>query len=126
MIRQSVHADPTSTAQQGVQDRPMVSSPISESPPHSNSGQSSSSGATYKLRVLSSAAHLRCRPTELYLGSSTSRGQMKMFVHYDGNVYDNTTVREWLEDVKDATTWYLGGQAGGESATDEKSLEARL
>lgn len=64
------------------------------------------------LCLLNSVTHLRCRPAELYLGSSTSRSQMSMFVYYDGNVYDEGTVREWLEDVKGAAIWYLGNQAG--------------
>ncbi|CAA7267551.1 unnamed protein product [Cyclocybe aegerita] len=51
---------------------------------------------------------LHCRPTELYLGASTSAQQLKLHVFFDGNVYDDEVVSEWLDDVVSATEYYLG------------------
>ncbi|KAJ3515915.1 hypothetical protein NLJ89_g1458 [Agrocybe chaxingu] len=51
---------------------------------------------------------LHCRPTELYLGASTSGQQLKLHVFFDGNVYDDEVVSEWLDDVVLATEYYLG------------------
>ncbi|KIK08290.1 hypothetical protein K443DRAFT_672778 [Laccaria amethystina LaAM-08-1] len=60
------------------------------------------------IRIRTSTNHLRCRPTELYLGATTIRQQLHLHVFSDSNVYDEETVKEWLEEVKNATTLYLG------------------
>ncbi|KAG9314804.1 hypothetical protein JVU11DRAFT_3893 [Chiua virens] len=60
------------------------------------------------IKLENSMLHLHTRPTELYLGASSSRGQLSLFVHYDRNVYEDTVVKEWLEEVKGAVLWYLG------------------
>jgi hypothetical protein len=70
-----------------------------------------------QLRIMQSDTHLRCRPTELYLGADTTHGQMRMYVFYDGNVYKEAVVKEWLEEVRAATLWYL---------LDNTSFNARL
>ena len=31
-----------------------------------------------------------------------------MYVQYDGNVFEDGVVREWLDEVKEAVLWYLG------------------
>lgn len=64
------------------------------------------------LHVHSSRTHLRCRPAELYLGASTSRRQLHLSVSWDGNVYDETIVKEWLEEVKNAAEWYFVNELG--------------
>lgn len=51
---------------------------------------------------------LRCRPGELYLGASTTRGQLSFFSHIDANSFDPGMVLEWMEEVKDAALFYLG------------------
>ncbi|KAF8910994.1 hypothetical protein CPB84DRAFT_1763081 [Gymnopilus junonius] len=56
----------------------------------------------------SSTTKLRCRPTELYLGAATRNKQLHLWTSWDGNVYEEDLVKEWLEDVKQATKFYLG------------------
>ncbi|EPQ58332.1 hypothetical protein GLOTRDRAFT_137071 [Gloeophyllum trabeum ATCC 11539] len=69
------------------------------------------------LKVLDARTLLHCRPTELYLGAATSRKILHLNVFWDGNVYDTGLVHEWLDEVKNAAVWYLGGsQAGKELA----------
>lgn len=60
------------------------------------------------LRLRSNRTHLQCRPTELYLGASTSQGQLQFAIYWDSNVYDDATVHEWLSEVQSAAEWYLG------------------
>lgn len=61
-----------------------------------------------KITVENSNVHLHVPPAELFLGAATSRGRMNMYVHYDGNVFEDGVVREWLDEVKEAVVWYLG------------------
>lgn len=73
------------------------------------------------VQIVASETHLRCRPAELYLGASTTRGQMQMLVYFDENVYEHAVVQEWLGEVREATLWYLGrGTNGG--ATSRKAM----
>lgn len=58
---------------------------------------------------------LHCRPTELYLGASTSRQQLRLIIYWDNNVFDEAIVTEWLEEVKNAVDFYLGQDEGPES-----------
>ena len=51
---------------------------------------------------------LHARSEELYLGALTSRGQLNMYIFYDGNVYEEGVAREWLDEVREAVLWYLG------------------
>jgi len=69
----------------------------------------SGSQAKIKIRNLSTALH--CRPTELYLTSSTLGRELKMRIYWDKNAYDESTVAEWLEDLVEATKHYLGERA---------------
>jgi len=54
-------------------------------------------------------SRLRCRPTELYLGAATTRGQLHLHVFWDSNVYDDEMVAELLSEVKMATEFYFSG-----------------
>jgi hypothetical protein len=74
-----------------------------------------------KLVVEYSRTYLHARPAELYVGAATSRKQLHLSVYYDGNVYEENVVREWLEEVKDAALWYLG-----QSQSDEGRTQAKL
>ena len=60
------------------------------------------------LLLLSSDLRLRCRPGELYLGASTSNGKLHLKFFWDGNVFEDDAVKEWLNEVRDAVVWYLG------------------
>lgn len=60
------------------------------------------------LHLVSSDLRLRCRPGEIYLGAFTANGQLHLKFFWDGNVFDDATVREWLDEVKDSAVWYLG------------------
>ncbi|OJA14295.1 hypothetical protein AZE42_10486 [Rhizopogon vesiculosus] len=74
-----------------------------------------------KIVLESSGGYLHCRPNELYLGATTSRKQLHLSVFYDGNVYQESVVQEWVEEVKDAALWYLG-----QSHSNEGRVEAKL
>ena len=61
-----------------------------------------------RLRLRTAAHSLRCRPGELYLGASTTQGQMSIFTCTDANTWDPVVVLEWMEEVKGAALFYLG------------------
>ncbi|EKM82619.1 hypothetical protein AGABI1DRAFT_118066 [Agaricus bisporus var. burnettii JB137-S8] len=65
------------------------------------------SGERHTLRLVRSVVGLHTRPRELYLGATTVRGQLRMYIYYDTNVYDEDLVKQWLDEVKDATFHYL-------------------
>ncbi|KAH9484367.1 hypothetical protein JR316_0003848 [Psilocybe cubensis] len=60
------------------------------------------------ISLKSSTTRLRCRPTELYLGASTSHDHLTLTVYWDNNVYEEDIVTEWLNEVKLAAEFYLG------------------
>jgi len=60
------------------------------------------------LRATLTTNRLRCRPSELYLGTFMSGRQIHLFVFWDGNVYETALIKEWLDEVRNATEWYLG------------------
>ncbi|KAF8440093.1 hypothetical protein L210DRAFT_2198980 [Boletus edulis BED1] len=76
---------------------------VTPPPPSDSEAETMAKIAVENLRV-----HLHTPPAELYLGANTSRGRMNMFVHYDGNVFEEGIVREWLDEVREAVLWYLG------------------
>ncbi|KAG5635532.1 hypothetical protein H0H81_010944 [Sphagnurus paluster] len=63
-----------------------------------------------QLLLHKTQTRLHCRPAELYLGASTKRQQLHIHVFWDMNVYDEDVVKEWLEEVREATVVYLGGE----------------
>ena len=67
----------------------------------------------WSIRIISSSSRLRCRPTELYLGSSTKDKQLGFWVSWDENVYEESVVREWLSECQAAAEWYLGRDDDG-------------
>ncbi|KAG9311463.1 hypothetical protein JVU11DRAFT_8578 [Chiua virens] len=64
--------------------------------------------AAPKIVVENTRTRLHTRPSELYLGAASSRGRLNMYVFYDGNVFEEVAVREWLDEVKGAVLFYLG------------------
>ena len=74
-----------------------------------------------KIVMEQSTTYLHCRPAELYVGAATSRKKLAINVFYDGNVYQESLVQEWLEEIKDATLWYLG-----QFHSDEGRMQAKL
>ena len=60
------------------------------------------------LSIVTDILHLRCRPSELYLGAVTSRGKLMFFLYWDSNIYSDDLVREWAEEVRAAAVHYLG------------------
>ncbi|KAF8124796.1 hypothetical protein EV363DRAFT_1586770 [Boletus edulis] len=79
------------------------------SPP---SGSENEEDTIPTIVVENTRTHLHARPAELYLGAASSRGELKMYVFYDGNVFEEGVVREWLDEVKEAVLWYLGQTHG--------------
>ncbi|KAF8556519.1 hypothetical protein OG21DRAFT_1506449 [Imleria badia] len=68
----------------------------------------SDADTTPRITVENARVHLHTRPAELYLGAVTSSGRMNLYVQYDGNVFEEGVVREWLDEVREAVLWYLG------------------
>ncbi|GLB34885.1 hypothetical protein LshimejAT787_0204500 [Lyophyllum shimeji] len=66
--------------------------------------------STPRLYLHFSQTRLHCRPAELYLGAATTRQQLHLNVFWDMNVYEEDTIREWLNEVREATEFYLGGE----------------
>lgn len=62
---------------------------------------------TPKIVVENVRVHLHTLPADLYLGAATWHGRMNIYIHYDGNVFEETVVREWLDEVREAVVWYL-------------------
>ncbi|KIY72205.1 hypothetical protein CYLTODRAFT_64297 [Cylindrobasidium torrendii FP15055 ss-10] len=63
-----------------------------------------------KILVDSVHTRLRCQPGEVYLGASSYKGIMRLNVFWDENVTSREVVAEWLSEIKDATTYYLGNE----------------
>jgi hypothetical protein len=77
------------------------------------------------LQVESSEVRLHCRPTELYLGAATARNQLRFTLFWDDNVYERVHIKEWLDEVKAATLWYLGGEREKKVVTkDQPTVES--
>ncbi|KAI9460324.1 hypothetical protein HD554DRAFT_2028859 [Boletus coccyginus] len=65
--------------------------------------------STPKVVVESTGIHLRARPAECYLSADTSHGRLNMYVFYDSNVFEEGVATEWIDEVREAVIWYLGG-----------------
>ena len=61
-----------------------------------------------RLQLGQVVSRLRCRPGELYLGAVTTQNQLRAFVHFDSNVFDECLTNEWLEEIRMALEFYLG------------------
>ena len=77
-------------------------------PPLPSSETEAKGDTTPKIVVENVSVYLHARPAELYLGAATWHGRMNVYVHYDGNVFEEAVVREWLDEVREAVVWYLG------------------
>ncbi|KAI0029368.1 hypothetical protein K488DRAFT_22700, partial [Vararia minispora EC-137] len=56
-----------------------------------------------------SKGYLRCRPGELYLGLNMANSTLNFTIFYDANAYADEVVQEWLDEVRGATIYFLGG-----------------
>lgn len=50
---------------------------------------------------------LRCRLDQLYLGSVTFNKKLDIGLVWDKNVYDETTIGEWLDEMVEVARHYL-------------------
>lgn len=41
------------------------------------------------------------------MGASTSNNKLHLKFFWDGNVFEDKAVKEWLGEVRDAVVWYL-------------------
>ncbi|KAF9651432.1 hypothetical protein BDM02DRAFT_3110474 [Thelephora ganbajun] len=62
---------------------------------------------TLTIEVVKSWKKLSVRAAELYLGAETKDQELSIFVSWDGNVFKDELVEEWLEEIKKATEYYL-------------------
>ncbi|KAF5315871.1 hypothetical protein D9611_004763 [Ephemerocybe angulata] len=72
---------------------------------YSHPGDSNDNGPALKLLQVRSFLH--CRPAELYLGASTFRHKLKFHIFWDGHVYEDDVVKDWLKELIDSTLVYL-------------------
>lgn len=63
------------------------------------------------LRILDAGPNLHPRPTDFYLTVGSSRGHINLNLLWDGNVYADDMMCEWLEEFQAAAVWYLGGDS---------------
>ncbi|KAK0463978.1 uncharacterized protein EV420DRAFT_1638899 [Desarmillaria tabescens] len=64
-------------------------------------------GTSPRIYLRCSGLRLRCRPGEIYLGASTFRNELELVVYWDNNVTDRAIIEEWLQEVKNAASYYL-------------------
>ena len=62
---------------------------------------------TPTIEIVNSWNKLHVRGAELYLGAETKDQELSIFVSWDGNVYKDELVEEWLEEIRKATEYYL-------------------
>ena len=63
--------------------------------------------ATPTVKIVKSWKKLSVRAAELYLGAETKDHELSIFVSWDGNVFKDELVEEWLEEIRKATEYYL-------------------
>jgi len=62
---------------------------------------------TPTIEIVNSWKKLSVRPGELYLGAETKDQELSISVSWDGNVFKDELVEEWLEEIKKAIVYYL-------------------
>jgi len=62
---------------------------------------------TPTIKIIKSWKKLSVRVGELYLGAETKDHELSIFVSWDGNVFKDELVEEWLEEIRKATEYYL-------------------
>ncbi|KAI0362094.1 hypothetical protein OH77DRAFT_1416302 [Trametes cingulata] len=65
------------------------------------------------LQVVDSSTFLHSRPTEFFLGNSTTRDHINLTLTYDGNVYLDNDADEYMRECREATLYYLAGEGAG-------------
>lgn len=63
--------------------------------------------ATPTIKIIKSWKKLSVRAGELYLGAETKDQELSIFVSWDGSVFEDELVKEWLEEIRKATEYYL-------------------
>ncbi|KAG9316764.1 hypothetical protein JVU11DRAFT_2826 [Chiua virens] len=61
-----------------------------------------------KIVIQDIKVYLHTRPAELYLGAWSTGGQLHFYSFYDSNVFEEAVVKEWMDEIKGAVSWYLG------------------
>ncbi|KAI0748121.1 hypothetical protein C8Q80DRAFT_1170267 [Daedaleopsis nitida] len=61
------------------------------------------------LRIVDNNTFLHARPMEFFLANSTDRDQIGLSVTFDANVYSRAVAEEFIEECRQATLFYLGG-----------------
>jgi len=59
------------------------------------------------MEIVQSWKKLSVRPAEVYLGAEMKDQELSIFVSWDGNVFEDELVEEWLEEIRKATEYYL-------------------
>ncbi|KAF9535272.1 hypothetical protein CPB83DRAFT_878518 [Crepidotus variabilis] len=84
-------------------------------------GADSSKGI--KLRLVEDLFRARARPAELYLGAQTKGGELRFHANFDANVYKESLVVEWLNEIREATIFYLGGESRGQASSTRSTIK---
>ena len=59
------------------------------------------------VKIVKSWNRLSVRAAELYLGAETKNQELSIFVSWDGNVFKDELVEEWLGEIRNAAEYYL-------------------
>jgi hypothetical protein len=62
---------------------------------------------TPTIRIVKSWKKLSVHPAEFYLGAETKDQELSIYVSWDGKVFEDELVEEWLEEIRKATVYYL-------------------
>ena len=62
---------------------------------------------TPTIEIVKSWKELSVRTGELYLGAETKDQELSIWISWDGNVFEDGLVKEWLEEIGKATGYYL-------------------
>lgn len=62
---------------------------------------------TPTIEIIKSWNKLSVRAAELYLGAETKGQELSISVSWDGNVFEDGLVEEWLKEIRKATEYYL-------------------
>jgi hypothetical protein len=57
---------------------------------------------TPTINIVKSWSRLSVRAAELYLGAETKDQELSIFVSWDGNVFKDELVEEWLGEIRNA------------------------
>lgn len=62
---------------------------------------------TPAIKIVKSWKKLSVYAAELYLGAETKDQELFIFIYWDGNVFEDGLIEEWLDEIRKAILYYL-------------------